>query len=153
MRSDFARGHDCGSARGTRFSAIAPNAGMDDQDVVFDPEDQAICVVNANAPPARTVAFERFGLTETGVSVAVNALEQEMQTAQGLAVAGLPFLELLPSDVRPELLHAGTFSSSWEFPHHFWEAAATRGNDNSSARLRSPMASITNRRKTSPTPE
>ena len=83
-------------------------------------------------------AYERFGLNETGVSVAVNALEQEMQTAQGLAVAGLPFLELLPSDVRPELLHGGKFSFSWEFPHHFREAAATRGNGNSSARFRSP---------------
>ena len=53
-------------------SAVVAHAGMDDQDVVFDPEDQEICVVNANAPPARPVAFERFGLAEAGVSVAVN---------------------------------------------------------------------------------
>ena len=89
---------------------------MDDQDVVFDPEDQAIGVVNADAPPACPVALERFGLAEAGVPVAVNALEQEMQAAQGLAIPRFPCLELLPGDVRPEFLHGGKFSSSWEFP-------------------------------------
>lgn len=61
-----------------------------------------------------------------------------MQTAQGFAITGFPFLELLPGDVRPELLHGGKFSSLWEFPLRRQKVAATRENDNSCVRLRSP---------------
>lgn len=115
---------------------------MDDQDVVFDFENQAIGVVNADAPPPRSVAFEGFGLAKTGVSVAVNTLEKQVQTAQGLAVPRFPFLELLPGDVRPELLHGGKFSLSRGLLRCLQEEAATRGNDNSCDRFRSPKRPV-----------
>ena len=63
-----------------------PHAGVNHEDVLVDSENETVGGVNSGPPPSCAIPFEGFRLTEAGISVAVNALEKQMQTPQGLAV-------------------------------------------------------------------
>ena len=57
------------------------HAGVNHENVLVYFENEAIGIIDSCAPPPCAIALERFGLAETGVSVAVDALEYQMQTA------------------------------------------------------------------------
>ena len=67
-------------------SDVMSHAGVNHKDVLVYFKNEAIGIIDSCAPPPCAIAPEGFGLAETGVSVAVDALEYQMQTAQGLAV-------------------------------------------------------------------
>ena len=81
-------------------------AGIDLERVVFDLEDDSVLLVNADAPPARKVAFERFWFPNAIVTVALYALQKLIDALDGLFVAPLPFKVFFPGAIVPELLHA-----------------------------------------------
>ena len=83
-------------------------AGIDLERVVFDLEDDSVLLVNADAPPARKVAFERFWFPNAIVTVALYALQKLIDALDGLFVARLPLGIFRPGSVVPNLFHAAT---------------------------------------------
>ena len=81
-------------------------AGIYFEHSVDESEYYSVGFVDAYAPPAGKVAFERFWLPYAIVSVAVNALKKVVYSLERLLVAALPVRVFLPCPVVPELLHA-----------------------------------------------
>lgn len=93
---------------------VMPHTGADDKLTVVDFENQSVCFVDANTPPIAEVALKRLGFADRRVTVAIDALNQRVDSLQGLAIARRPILKLLPSEIRPQLLHVDDLSGSDE---------------------------------------
>ena len=82
------------------------SAGIDLKRVAFNLEYDAVLLVNADAPHARKIAFERLWFANAIVAVALYALQKLIDALDGLFVAPLPFKVFFPCAIIPELLHA-----------------------------------------------
>ena len=71
-------------------------------------ENETICLVNTDAPPASKVAFKWLWFADAVVAVAINAFEQFVDALDGLLVARLPIGIFRPGSVVPDLFHAAT---------------------------------------------
>ena len=82
-----------------------PLAGADDKEAVFDLEDDAVLLVDADAPPAGVIATKRFWAADAGRAVALNALDELVDAPKRLSVMRLPLDVIGPSRVKPKLFH------------------------------------------------
>ena len=77
------------------------SAGIDLKRVAFNLEDDAVLLVNADAPHARKIALERLWFANAIVAVALYALQKLIDTLDGLLVAPLPFKVFFPCTIIP----------------------------------------------------
>ena len=83
-----------------------PRAGIDSERLTFDPKDDTVLLINADTPPTRKVAFERFRVANATVAVSVDAFEKVVDSLERFCVAALPVGILIPRAVVPKLFHA-----------------------------------------------
>lgn len=84
-----------------------PHARANDEDAIVYSEDESVRFVDSDAPPSREITLERLGLADARIAVAINALNERVDSLERLAVASRPVLQLLPREVRPQLSHSG----------------------------------------------
>ena len=94
----------------TDVSAIMPLALQDFERVFIgreraDAEDDAVCLVDAYAPPSAEIAAKRFGIADAGRTVAVYALEKQVDALECFGVFSLPGNILIPCTFVPYLTH------------------------------------------------
>ena len=88
-----------------RTSFVMPFAGQYLDTIVDDPEHDAVCVIDADAPPSRQVMAQGLGPANAVIAVAVDALEQLMYPPKRLPVLALPSEVVLPRLLVPNLTH------------------------------------------------
>ena len=74
------------------YRRVMSHARADYEDAIVNSKDKSVGLVDSDAPPSREITFERLGLADARIAVAINALNERVDSLERLAVARRPVL-------------------------------------------------------------
>ena len=100
---------------GLREGLFVPvvGAALDDLDhVAINAVDDPVCIVDAAAPIAGQIAAEALGLADALIAVAVDVLQEGIDSSRGLSVLRLLMQIVVPGVIVPGFDHASSLIGS-----------------------------------------